>query len=208
MLYVLLLGFAVSLDAFTAGAAYGLKSITVPLQSMAVIGVITALCTGAAMAFSYYLGSFLNTHVAVIAGSLLLISIGAWNIFCEYLTKRRFCQTAESSNNCLTFRLGRIVINIMADPETADMDNSRSINSSEAILLGLALGIDNFIATFAAALIKPLPLYTPAVMAFIQVSLIAAGISAAARLASDDLKKRFPYIPGAILIILGLLRLV
>lgn len=207
MLYVILLGFAVSLDAFTAGAAYGLKSIKVPLRSMAVIGVITALCTGAAMAFSYYLGSFLNTHLAVVAGSLLLISIGGWNIFCEYLTEKRFCQT-ESSDNSLTFRLGRIVINIMADPETADMDNSRSINSSEAVFLGLALGIDNLIATFAAALIKPLPLYTPAVMSFIQVSLIAAGISAASRLASDDLKKRFPYVPGAILIILGLLRLV
>jgi hypothetical protein len=45
-------------------------------------------------------------------------------------------------------------------------------------------------------------------MAFIQVFLIAVGISAASRLVSDDLKKRFPYVPGAILIILGLMRLV
>ncbi len=208
MLYVILLGFAVSLDAFAAGAAYGLKSIKVPLKSLAVIGLITAICTGAAMALACYLGSFLNTHLAVVSGSLLLIAIGAWNIFHEYITKKSLCQDTESENTRLSFRIGRIVIKIMADPETADIDHSRSISPSEAILLGLALGIDNLIATFAAALIKPLPLYTPAIMTFIQVFLIVVGISAANRLASDDLKKRFPYVPGAILIILGLLRLV
>lgn len=208
MLYIILLGFAVSLDAFAAGAAYGLKSIKVPLKSLAVLGLITALCTSAAMVIAYYLGSFLNTHIAVIAGSLLLILIGAWNIFSEYITKKSNCPDTESTNAPISIRIGRIVINIMADPETADIDHSRSINPTEAIFLGLALGIDNMIATFAAALIKPLPLYTPAVMTFIQVFLIAAGISGASRLASDDLKRRFPYIPGTILIILGLLRLV
>ena len=45
-------------------------------------------------------------------------------------------------------------------------------------------------------------------MAFIQMFLIYAGIHAASRLATEDIKKRFPYVPGAILIILGLLRLV
>lgn len=208
MLYVILLGFAVSLDAFAAGAAYGLKSIKVPSRSLAVIGVITAVCTGVAMALAYYLGSFLNAHLAVVTGSLLLITIGAFNIFHEYITKKSLCQETESNDTRLTFRIGRIVVNIMADPETADIDHSSSISPSEAVLLGLALGIDNMIASFAAALIKPLPLYTPAIMALIQVLLIAAGISAATRLASDTFKKRFPYVPGATLIILGLLRLV
>jgi putative sporulation protein YtaF len=208
MLYVILLGFAVSLDAFAAGAAYGLKAIKVPFQTLAVIGLITALCTGMAMALSGYLSAFLDTHWAVAAGSLLLIAIGTWNIFQEYLMKRSLPADTAPQNSHLTFRLGRIVISIMADPERADMDHSYSISPAEGILLGLALGIDNIVATFAAALMKPLPLYTPAVMALIQMFLISAGIHAASRLASEDLKKRFPYIPGAILIILGLLRLV
>ncbi|MDF2572744.1 MAG: mntP 2 [Sporomusa sp.] len=208
MLYTILLCFAVSLDAFAAGVAYGLKSIKMPTPSLAVIGLITALCTSVAMVLAYYLGSFLNTHITIVAGSLLLISIGAWNIFQEFITKKCIHQKDSEADTRLTFRIGRIVISIMADPETADVDNSRSISPSEAILLGLALGIDNMIATFAAALIKPLPLYTPSVMAFIQVLLIAGGICAASRLSSDNLKKRFPYIPGTILIILGLLRLV
>ncbi|WP_371375857.1 sporulation membrane protein YtaF [Sporomusa aerivorans] len=207
MLYVILLGFAVSLDAFAAGTAYGLKAIKVPPLSLAVVGLITAVCTGLAMALSGYLGSFLNTHWAVAAGSLLLIAIGTWNIFQEYITKRSLSLTGTEDHR-LTFRLGRIVISIMSDPETADIDHSHSISPAESILLGLALGVDNMVATFAAALIKPLPLYTPAIMAFIQMFLIYAGIHAASRLATEDIKKRFPYVPGAILIILGLLRLV
>ncbi|SDE76390.1 sporulation membrane protein YtaF [Sporomusa acidovorans] len=207
LFYVLLLGFAVSLDAFAAGAAYGLKTIKLPVKSLLVIGVITALCTGIAMALACYLGSFINTFFAITAGSMLLIAIGSWNILQEYLSKKNTCCPQVNSAS-FSFRIGRIVINIMADPETADMDHSHSISTSEAVLLGLALGIDNMVATFAAALIKPLPIYTPAIMAFIQVFLIAIGIYAASRLASDNLKKRFSYIPGAILIILGLLRLV
>ncbi len=206
--YVLLLGLAVSIDAFAAGVAYGIKSIKMPANSLAVIGVITALCTSTAITLAYYLGSFINTSLAVAAGSLLLIAIGAWNIFQEYITKNKKLQGASTDNPSLKLRIGRIVISIMSDPETADIDRSRSISPSEAILLGLALGIDNMVATFAAALIKPLPLYTPAIMAFIQMLLIAVGISAASRLISDDLRKRFPYVPGAILIILGIIRLV
>ncbi|QDR83114.1 sporulation membrane protein YtaF [Sporomusa termitida] len=205
--YVLLLGLAVSIDAFAAGVAYGIKSIKLPAKSLAVIGVITALSTGTAMAFAYYLGSFINTALAVAAGSLLLIAIGAWNIFHEYITNKA-PQGDPTAKPPLKLRIGRIVISIMSDPETADLDRSRSISPSEALLLGLALGLDNMVATFAAALIKPLPLYTPAIMTFIQMLLIAVGISAAARLISADLKKRFPYVPGAILIILGIIRLV
>lgn len=206
--YVLLLGFAVSIDAFAAGVAYGIKSIKMPAKSLAVIGVITALFTSTAITLAYYLGSFVNTAVAVTGGSLLLIAIGAWNIFQEYIAKKTALQKSLTETPSLKLRIGRIVISIMSDPETADIDCSRSISPAEAILLGLALGIDNLVATFAAALINPLPLYTPAVMAFIQMLLIAVGISAAARLFSDDLRKRVPYVPGAILIILGIIRLV
>lgn len=193
--YVLLLGLAVSIDAFVAGIAYGLKSIKMPVRSLIVIGLITGICTGVAMALAYYLGSLLNTHLAVAAGSLMLITIGTWNILQEYIAKNSSNKDTKVANARLTVRMGRIVISIMADPETADMHHSHSISPSEAVLLGLALGIDNIVATFAAALIKPLPLYTPVIMAIIQILLIGLGMTAATRLGSDDLKKDFPIFP-------------
>lgn len=207
--YLLFLGFAVSIDGFVAGIAYGLKNICIPVTSLLIICITTIISTAIAMSSACILGSFINTQLAIGFGALLLILIGLFSLFQEYLTKDahndRVNETITSSQ--LAFSIGRQVINIMADPEKADVDQSRYINSLESLFLGIALGVDNLIATFAAALMEPLPLYTPMIMGGIQIIVITAGIYTSKHFISATLKKRFPYIPGIILILLGLVRL-
>lgn len=203
LFYVLLLGFAVSIDGFIAGLAYGLKNISIPITSLLIVSITTILCTIAAMASAYLLGTLINTTLAILLGSFILILIGLFSLFQEYLTKDYI--TSEGSPK-LTFSIGRLVINIMANPEKADVDKSQIINPLEALFLGLALGVDNIVATFAADLMEPLPIYTPLIMGFIQIIVISAGIYTSKRLIPDKLKKCFPYLPGIILIILGLMR--
>ncbi|GBG56684.1 putative membrane protein YtaF [Sporomusaceae bacterium FL31] len=207
--YVLLLGFAVSIDGFIAGIAYGLKNIKIPASSLGIVGLVTVLCTGSAMFFASMLEQYINPHVAIVCGSLLLIAIGIVSLFQEYLTKniKDFDFDDDITARKLTISIGRIMINILAKPETADVDNSKKISSTEAILLGLALGIDNMVATFAASLMGFLPLYTPLLMGVIQIAVVSAGILASTRIVSESLKKRFPYLPGTLLILLGLSRL-
>lgn len=207
--YVLLLAFAVSMDGFVAGIAYGLKNICIPLAALLLICTTTIFCTGTAMAAAYILGTFINTTWAILSGALLLIIIGLFSLFQEYLTITHRQSTIADTTVIpkLTFSIGRLVISIMADPEKADMDKSKRINPLESLLLGLALGIDNMVATFAAALMEPLPFYIPLIMGVIQIMVITAGVYASKHLISDKLKKRFPYIPGILLIILGVIRL-
>jgi hypothetical protein len=64
------------------------------------------------------------------------------------------------------------------------------------------------VATFAAQLLGVLPLYTPLVMAVIQMGLIWSGITFANRLLPESVKERFPYLPGTLLIIISVLRIV
>lgn len=207
--YVLLLGFAVSIDGFIAGIAYGLKNIKIPASSLGIVGLVTVLCTASAMFFASMLEQYINPHVAIVCGSLLLIGIGVVSLFQEYLTKniKTFDFDDDLTARKLTISIGRIMMNILAKPETADVDHSKKISSIEAILLGLALGIDNMVATFAAALMGFLPLYTPLLMGLIQIAVVSAGMLASARIVSESVKKRFPYLPGTLLILLGLLRL-
>jgi putative sporulation protein YtaF len=207
--YVLLLGFAVSIDGFIAGIAYGLKNIKIPFSSLAIVGLVTVLCTGTAMFGASLLEDLINPHIAIVCGSLLLIGIGIISLFQEYLTKniQSFEFDQELSARKITISFGRIMINILAKPETADVDQSKRINSVEALLLGFALGIDNMVATFAASLMGVLPVYTPLLMGIIQMAVVSAGIYASSRIVSESLKKRFPYLPGTLLILLGLLRL-
>ena len=207
MLYVLLLGFAVSFDALLAGIAYGIRKITVPFSSLLVVGAVTAVCTAVAMAAAQGAGMLIAPQAAVVTGAFLLLLIGLWSVFQEYLIKRLTPKQQDDTPQ-LKIRLGRLLINILADPEASDIDHSRSISPSEALFLGLALGLDNMVATFAAGLLGVLPLYTPLVMAVIQMGLIWVGITFAVRLLPDRVKDRFPYLPGTLLIILSILRIV
>jgi len=207
MLYVLILGFAVSFDALLAGVAYGARRITVPYHSLLVVGAVTAVCTAGAMVAAQGTGLLIAPQAAVTIGAFLLLLIGLWSVFQEYLIKRLTPGQTEDTPQ-LKIRLGRLIVNILADPEAVDIDHSRSISPSEAIFLGLALGLDNMVATFAAQLLGVLPLYTPLVMAIIQMGFIWSGMTFASRLLPESLKERFPYLPGTLLIIMSVLRIV
>ncbi len=207
--YILLLGFAVSIDGFIAGIAYGLKNIHIPITSLSIICMTTILCTAIAMESAYLLGTLINTQLAVLIGAFLLIIIGLFSLFQEYLTKesKSYISDGTMPPPKVTISVGRLVINIMANAEIADVDHSKRINTLESLLLGLALGIDNMIATFAVSLMEDLPLYTPMTMGFIQIIVIYAGIYLSNRFFSLKFKRHFPYLPGLILILLGFIRL-
>ncbi|WP_231881844.1 sporulation membrane protein YtaF [Anaerosporomusa subterranea] len=207
MLYVILLGFAVSFDALLAGVAYGVRKITVPFSSLLVVGAVTAVCTAVAMIAAQGTGMLIAPQSAVMIGAFLLLLIGLWSVFQEYLIKRLTPRRSDDLPQ-LRIKLGKLIVNILADPEAVDIDHSRSISPSEAIFLGLALGLDNMVATFAAELLGVLPLYTPLVMAVIQMGLIWSGITFASRLLPESVKERFPYLPGTLLIIMSVLRIV
>lgn len=209
LLYVVLLGFAVSIDGFIAGISYGLKNINIPITSLSIVGITTTLCTGLALGSAHFLGALINTKIAILVGALLLTAMGLFSLFQEYCTAKVQVapnNTANLSPN-VTFSFGRLVINIMTKPESADVDHSQFISPLEAILLGLALGIDNMIAIFAAALVSPLPFYTPISMGCIQIIVISSGIYTSHHFVSEQFKKKIPYLPGLILITLGLIRL-
>jgi len=207
--YVLLLGLAVSIDGFVAGLAYGLKNIRMPLISLSIVGVVACICTSIAMVLAYLVGQFINTDLAIGIGALLLIMLGLWSLFQQYLTKDvvSYEVTGEVTARKLTFSLGRLVISIMAKPETADVDKLGIISSLEAVFLGVAVGADAMVGTFAAALIGPLPLYTPIAIGIIHMLCISSGFYSSRKLISERIKKQFPYLPGTLLILLGILRL-
>lgn len=207
--YVILLGIAVSIDGFFAGIAYGLKNIRVSFLALSIIGFVTFVCTTLAMRSASLLLAFINPSIATLCGALLLIAIGSMSLLHQYLVKAPINENAAITKTPtkITISLGQLVISIMAKPECADMDCSNHLNKTEALLLGLALGIDNMIATFAIGLTTSLQFYTPIVMCIIQSSIVWSGIYLAKKIISDPMKHKIAYAPGCVLILLGLIRL-
>lgn len=207
--YVILLGVAVSIDGFVAGAAYGLKDIRIPFSSLTIVGVVASIGAAIAMIFAYTVGKFMNTDLAIGIGALLLILLGLWNLFQQYLTKDvpAYEADGEVTARKLTLSIGRLVVSIVAKPETADVDRLGIISPLEAVFLGVAVALDAMIGTFATALMGVLPIYTPLAIGLIHMIFVAAGCYSSAHFVSETVKARFPYLPGTLLIILGLLRL-
>ena len=206
LFYVILLSVGVSIDALAAGVAYGLKNIRVPLLSLIVIGTITGLFTVGAMISAQLFEEAINSSLVAGLGAALLLALGFWNIIIEYLA--RFTNKVDQQSEKLTHSLGGMIIDVMAKPEMADGDKSNSISCIEAIALGIALGMDNMIATFAACMLGNLPAYTPLIMAGVQMILIIFGIQVATCCIPHNVKNGMPYLPGVVLIIIGLIRLV
>jgi len=205
LFYVLLLAIGVSIDALATGTAYGLKNIRLPFLSLLVIGMITGLFTVGAMLSAQLFGQSINSSLVAGFGAALLFGLGFWNILVEYLARVTHKNTKQSEK--LTHSLGEMVIEVMAQPEMADRDKSNCISCIEAISLGIALGMDNMLATFAACLFGNLPAYTPLIMAVTQMILITLGIQVATCCIPQKVKSGLSYLPGVILIIVGLTKL-
>lgn len=207
--YILFLSTAASLDALAAGTAYGLKGIYMSVVALAVVCTVTVIGTGLGMVGADLLTRFIGPHVATAVGGVLLVALGTFRALLEYLTESPSPSGAEDEANGrrLSVSIGRLVITVMAKPEAADLDKSRGISPWEAALLGMALGVDNVVATSAASLGGLTPVYTPLAMGVVQTAFFAAGYYGSASLVSDRMKRRLPYVACAVLAILGIVRL-
>jgi putative sporulation protein YtaF len=189
-----------------------MKGIRMPLRSLSVVGVVTAICVTIAMLGTHVLGQFVDVYIATLTGASLLIALGIYRLLLDYLTKDVAMHEPGHHYHAiprkLTFSIGELVFRIIVKPETADLDRSRHISSMEAIFLGFALGIDNMIAASAATLGGFLPIYAPLAMGVVQASLLAAGVYGCLWLINHRVRFRLPYVSGTVLIALGLVRLI
>jgi putative sporulation protein YtaF len=206
--YVLFLSLVVSLDALISGLTYGLKGMRLPIASLAIIGMVTVVCTSLALGGAHVAGWFVNPRTAAVAGATLLVLLGGYHLLLDYLTQDGSpeLRSRSAAGRELKFSVGALLVDIMVKPEAADIDRSMDIGAMEAVFLGLALGLDNAVATLAASLGNHLPAYTPLVMGGVQTGLTAIGLCISRRVVINHLKLRLPYLSGAALVVLGLAR--
>jgi len=211
LLSVMLLSLSVSLDALFAGVAYGIKGIRVPGHALLLIGVVTVLGVAGAMRGGDVLGRHGETQVATMGGACILIGLGLVSLLQTYLTTGRSRHpSAEDpvTPRQLTVSMGRLVLTIRVKPERTAVDQAQAMAAGEAVLVGVALGLDNVVAVFAVSLMGRLPAYTPLVMGVLQMLVLTTGVQASARLLSERVKAHCGYVSGALLLVLGVIRLV
>lgn len=206
---LILLAFAVSLDSFTVGFTYGMRKMGLPWKAILVIAFISAFTFFISMMIGRTIALFISPHLTEVIGGIILISIGAWVVYQFFKSDKQ--PLAKDEPNPYIFKLEiqslGIVIQILRKPMTADIDRSGTINGIEALLLGLALSLDAFGAGIGAAMFGFEPILTAGVIAFMSSSFLWIGLKSGYLLSYQLWLQRISFLPGVLLIVIGVMKM-
>jgi len=205
---LLLLALAVSIDSFNVGFTYGMRKVKIPLHAIFIIACCSAFSLYFASIIGSHFGKILTPHLTETIGGSIFILLGAWALLQFFRTADDKTDSIENVHEkvLVKFELKSIgvVIQILKKPMTADLDKSGSINGYEAVLLGTALSLDALGAGFGASMLGFSPILLAACVGLMSAIFATTGIKFGATLGSNQLFKHFSFIPGLLLILIGI----
>jgi len=204
--HILLFALAVSSDGFFAGMAYGLKKIKVPLVSLLVIAMASALAVSFSMLCGRGLAAIFPPDFASRLGAVMLMLIGV----CFLLSACRdriesMDEIGEEPLFSLNIKPLGIIVNILKEPARADFDLSGEISTREAFFLGLALAMDALGAGIGVALAGFNILLTALAVGVLKFILVNCGLQLGIKIKAEGWQTFSSLIPGLIFISLGIL---
>lgn len=194
LLQMIAIGMASNLDNAGVGVAYGVKQIKIPFMAnsmIALIGFLFALVGGLS---GNWISHWIPTFICNFIGMIVLVAVGTWVLVQPMLEKK---VKQQSSNR-------NLLVQILQNPEDADLDSSKSVGFLESIILGVALSINNLAGGFDAGIIH-LNIWITSLISG-AFSYICVGFCAylGARYAAEKLGKNANVISGILLILVGL----
>lgn len=186
--------FAVSMDGFTVGIAYGMRQIKITLSALLMI----MLCSGTIVYMSMLLGKHiynkLPSFIAPYLGGTIFIILGSYLLVSNI--RKEKVNTSKKQHLLYT--------QLMRDPHIVDQDHSGTITIYESFILGIALALDAFGAGFATAILNYPPIGTAAIIAIMSGLFLYVGLKIGFFLTKFTFINRFLYLPPLILIAVGL----
>ncbi|MEK4028510.1 MULTISPECIES: sporulation membrane protein YtaF [Bacillaceae] len=202
-----MLAAAVSLDSFSAGLAYGLKKLKLPVKSSIILSLCSAVVLLVAMGAGHWLSRWFSEQAASRLGGIILIVLGAWVLWQFFRERQVHEQMEEKPLIHLELKRLGVVVHIFKRPTAADLDQSGTINGLEALLLGFALSLDAFGAGIGAAMLGYPALVLAAAVAVMNLLFITGGLACGRKFAGIQWVQRLSFFPGILLIILGTLKI-
>lgn len=205
---ILLLAVAVSLDSCGVGMTYGIRNVAIPLRSILIIAVCSALSLTIGMLTGSISEHFMAESWAGVIGGLILISLGIWTTTSNLKQNDDvYLNVDERTLFQMEIKSIGLVIHILKKPLSADFDRSGTITGLEACFLGLALSLDGFGAGIGAGILG-YPLGMVALLCFIMSAVfMKAGLQAGKYLNDSFAAKILTFVPGVVLIVLGISKL-
>lgn len=152
ILEALILASALSLDAFVASFAYGSKKIKIPFKSVQVINLICGIITGLSLLIGTILRQYIPDWLTAAVSFVILLILGIVKLL-DSITKS-IIRKYSNINKEIKFSLFnfKFILNLYANPEDADIDESKTLSPTEASSLAIALSLDGITVGLGAAI--------------------------------------------------------
>ena len=206
---ILLLALAVSLDSCGVGMTYGMRKVFIPIRSILIIAGCSALSLACGMLMGSLSEQLMAHSLTAKLGGFILLALGIWTLSSYFKRDEEHCPIMDEKTLFqMEIKSIGLVIHILKKPLSADFDKSGTITGLEAFFLGLALSLDGFGAGIGAGILH-YPLLIQVVLCLcMSVLLMLLGIKAGKYLQDSIMAKVFSVIPGLVLIILGLTKII
>lgn len=207
-----ILALSVSIDSFGIGITYGLRNTKISIPSNIILFIMSVLITS----LSVYIGNII-THIfsesfVSYIGTIFLILMGLWVIFQSLKTKCNVRNAKISDNEPKIYKifiefLG-ITIQIIRNPISSDLDNSKRIDCKEALFLGLALSIDSICIGICSSIIGYTSILFPILVATFQLMFLGTGRFIGSKIlsVSNIPENIWNVLSGVLLICIGISR--
>jgi putative sporulation protein YtaF len=203
----ILLSLSSNLDNIAVGITYGIRRVRVPFTSNIVIALITGTGTLVSMLAGKTIGNLLNPRAANLLGGTILVGLGSWvvlqqphSVFNNESPGKPTMTSGIPPEAGLVDRV-RMILN---NPFSADRDGSKHIDIKEALLLGLALSLNNLINGVAAGIAGMGPTLVTVLVVCFSIITLWCGLSVGGRLGARLLGNYTGVTSGVLLIVLGL----
>ncbi len=207
--YEFLVALATSIDAFVIGISYGIRKIGMRKCIIVQISLISTLVIGVSMLMGHGALYFMSGALAKLISSGIIFLLGA-SFFVQALIKYKYPSDRENRRfiGRVNVKFLGIIIEILRQPEKADFDRSKSINAKEALFLGMAISLDGGAVGFASSISGISIPVTLSLCFILNLICIAAGRKLGNLYSRHNIRQRVQFLPGIILMVFGILKLI
>ena len=156
MLNSILLAISSSIDSLGIGITYGIKNTKISLVGNLILFIFSVLISY----FSIFLGNFIQSvfphFLTKLIGSFILILMGFYICIESFKNKK--------SNS-----------NIFNNPISSDLDNSKIIDSKEAVFLAIALSLDGLCIGICGSIVDINLTFFPILVSLFQIAFLSIG---------------------------------
>lgn len=180
LLNSLLLSISSSIDSLGIGITYGIKNTKISCIAKVIIFLFSLIATIISIWFGNVIKSVFPSFLTKSIGNCILIFMGLFMCF-QALNKNDKNKFKIENNNTekiysFFIKFLGVTINIIKNPVSSDLDNSKLIDSKEALFLGVASSLDSFCIGIGGSIIGISYNFFPFFVAVFQLLFLNFGI--------------------------------